>query len=207
VSKKNMMKRRPVNEGDILKRLSAGLSEEEIRRVLAGALNSLDQAGVDRLLRRLGSETGTALRRVLDADNSKHSPVPGRAKIKEEWEQAWADWNSQIAEASDREGDYVIQEHHWEQPYFDPLSVTNDLEPIAARMRKLLPRVFDENIDPDFSFAQAVQESIEEIKSGPADGIDPFAYEVFALGPEVTACLIDWEWRSAPAEEDGFSVC
>ena len=197
MSKKKMMKRRPVNEGDILKRLSAGLSEEEIRRVLAGALNSLDQAGVDRLLRRLGSETGTALRRVLVADNSKHSPVPGRAKIKEEWEQAWADWNSRIAEASDSEGDYVIQEHHWEEPYFDPLSVTHDLEPIAARMRKLLPRVFDENIDPDFSFAQAVQESIEEIKSGLADGMDPFAYEVFALGPEVTACLIDWEWRSA----------
>ena len=75
MSKKKMMKRRPVNEGDILKRLSAGLSEEEIRRVLAGALNSLDQAGVDRLLRRLGSETGTALRRVLDADNSKHKRV------------------------------------------------------------------------------------------------------------------------------------
>jgi hypothetical protein len=56
-------------------------------------------------------------------------------------------------------------------------------------MRKLLPSVFDENIDPDFSFAQAVEESIEDIKSGLADGMDPFAYEVFALGPEVTACL------------------
>lgn len=58
MSKKKMMKRRLVNEGDILKRLSAELSEEEIRRVLAGALNSLDQAGVDRLVRRLGSEKG-----------------------------------------------------------------------------------------------------------------------------------------------------
>jgi hypothetical protein len=160
-------------------------------------LNSLDQAGVDRLLQQVGSETGTALRRVLDADNSKHSPVPGRAKIKEEWEQAWADWNSRIAEASDSEGDYIVQEHHWEEPYFDPQSVTHDLEPIAARMRKLLPRVFDENIDPDFSFAQAVQEAIEEIESGLPDWMDPFAYEGFGLGPEVTACLIDWEWRGA----------
>ena len=49
MSKKKMMKSRPVNEGDILKRLSAGLSEEEIRRILAGALHSLDQADVDRL--------------------------------------------------------------------------------------------------------------------------------------------------------------
>jgi hypothetical protein len=198
VSKKTtMMKSRPVNEAEILKRLSAGLSKEEIRRILAGALNSLDQPGVDRLLQRVGSETGTALRRVLDADNSKRPIVPGRAKIKEEWEQAWADWDSRIAEASDSEGDYVIHEHHWEEPYFDPQSVTHDLEPIAARMRKLLPPVFDENIDPDFSFAQAVQDGIEEIESGLPDWMDPFANAGFGLGPEVTAALIDWEWRSA----------
>src|SRR5260370_25012254 len=104
------MKRRPVNEGDILKRLSAGLSEEEIRRVLAGALNSLDQAGVDRLLRRLGvgPQTGTALRRVLDAGNSQHSPAPRKAQIREQWGQTWADLNSRSSQASDSEGAYLI---------------------------------------------------------------------------------------------------
>jgi hypothetical protein len=195
--KKKTMKSRSENEADILQRLSDGLSKEEIQRVLAGALNSLDQAGVDRLLRRLGSETETALRRILDADNSKQPAVPGRAKIKEAWEQAWEDWDCRIAEACASEGDYVIHEHHWEEPYFDPQSVTSDLEPIAVRVRKLLPRVFEENIDPDFSFAQAVQESVEEIESSLAEWMDPFAYEGFVLGPEATACLIDWEWRSA----------
>jgi hypothetical protein len=197
VIKKMMMKSRSVSEGVILKRLSAGLSAEEIRRVLAGALNLLDQTGVDSLLERLGSETGTALRRVLGADNSKIPPVPSRAKIKEEWKQAWDDWDSRIAQACDSEGDDVIQEHHWEEPYFDPQSVADDLEPIAARMKKLLPHVFDENIDPNFSFAQAVQDSMEEIKLGQPDWMDPFANEGFGLGPEATACLIDWEWRVA----------
>ena len=186
-----------LNEGEILKRLSTGLSEKEIQRVLAGALTSLDQAGVDRLLRQVGPETGATLHRLLKPDDSKHPPVPGTAKVKEEWDRAWEDWNDRITEACRQEGDYVIQEHHWEAPYFDPLSVTHDLEPIAARMRKLLPRVFDENIDPDFSFAQAVQEDIEEINSSLPDWMDPFANEGFGLGPEATACLIDWEWRSA----------
>jgi hypothetical protein len=121
---------------------------------------------VARLLRRVGPETSKALRRALDADNAKKPPVPGRAKIKEEWDEAWTDWNARIADASDSEGKYVIQENHWEAPYFDPTSVTLDLEPIAARMRKLLPRVFDANIAPHFSFAQAVRESMEEIASG-----------------------------------------
>ena len=198
--KKKMAKRRRVSEEDILKRLSAGLSSEELRRVLAGALNSLDQTGVDSLLKRLGSETGTALRRVLDADKSKHPLIAGRAKIKEEWKQAWEDWDSRIAQACDSEGDDVIQEHHWEEPYFDPQSVAYDLEPIAARMKKLLPRVFDENIDPNLSFAQAVRESMEEIKFGQPDWMDPFANEGFGLGPEATACLIDWEWRMARSQ-------
>jgi hypothetical protein len=82
VSKKNM-KSRPVNEGDVLKRLSAGLSPEEIRHVLAGALKSLGPAGVDRLLKRVGSETGAALRGALGAGDSTQPPSPGRAKIKE----------------------------------------------------------------------------------------------------------------------------
>jgi hypothetical protein len=102
------MKIRPENEADILNRLSAGLSEQEIRRVLAGALNSLDHAGVDRLLKRVGNETAAALRRILHRDSSKRPPVPGKAKIKEEWEKAWDEWNSLIAEASHEEGQYEV---------------------------------------------------------------------------------------------------
>ena len=48
-------------------------------------------------------------------------------------------------------------------------------------------------MDPDFSFAEAVQNSIEEIESGLPDWMDPFANEGFVLGPEATACLIEWE--------------
>ncbi|MBI2291345.1 MAG: hypothetical protein HYU73_13620, partial [Betaproteobacteria bacterium] len=113
-------KTRVVNEQEILKRLSTGLSEEEIQRVLAVALTSLDESGVDRLLKQVGPETSAALRRVLDADNSRRPPVPGKAKVKEEWERAWEDWDARIAEACDSEGEYVIREHHWEEPYFDP---------------------------------------------------------------------------------------
>ena len=191
------MKNRPGAETEILKRLSAGLSQEEIQRVLAGALNSLDQAGVDRLLQGVGRETGAALRRILDVDNPKQPPLPGKAKVKEEWERTWEDWDARIAEACDSEGNYVIHEHHWEEPYFDPLSVTHDLEPIAARMRKLLARVFEENIDPEFSFAETVRDNVKDIDSSLPDYMDPFGNEGFGLGPEATSGLIDWEWRVA----------
>jgi len=81
----NKMKSKSIHEQEILYRLSAGLSKKEIQRVLAGALNSLDQAGIDRLLQGLGSDTGAALRRILADDNPKQPPVPGKAKVKEDW--------------------------------------------------------------------------------------------------------------------------
>jgi hypothetical protein len=75
VSKQKMKSRVGNEEEDILNRLSAGLSRGEIQRVLAGALKSLDHAGVDRLLKRVGAETGAALRRALGAGNSKQRPA------------------------------------------------------------------------------------------------------------------------------------
>ena len=186
-----------MTERDVLKRLSDGLSEGEIQRVLAEALVSLDQDGLKRLAEKLGPETGATLLRALKGGGGKQAPVAGVAKVKQEWDRAWAEWNALIMEACDEEGDYVIQEHDWEQPYFDPLSVTHDLEPIAAKMRKLLPRVFDENLDPDFSFSEAVKDSVEEIGSSLPDWMDPFESEGFGLGPEATKCLLDWEWRCA----------
>ena len=142
-------------EKAILDRLSAGLSEEEIQRVLAGALSTLGSGGIARLSAKLGPDTGAALRRAMQSSTKKVPPKPGPAKVLQEWKRAWRDWGGVISEACDEEGKYVVQEHHWEEPYFDPLSVTEDLEPIAARMAALLPRVFDEDLDPDCSFAEA----------------------------------------------------
>ena len=184
------------NEKEVLGRLSAGLSEEEIQRVLAGALSTLGREGLDSLAAKLGPDTGPALRRALQSSSKNASPLPGPAKVIQDWKQAWADWDRVIGEACDEDGKYVLQEHHWEEPCFDPLSVTGDLEPIAARMSVLLPRVWDENLDSDFSFAEAVVESMDEIASSLPDWMPPFDCEGFCLGPEATACLIEWEQRT-----------
>ncbi|MDO8806701.1 MAG: hypothetical protein Q7R35_19990 [Elusimicrobiota bacterium] len=188
-------------EKEILDRLSAGLSEEELQRVLAGALSTLGSKGLGSLAARLGPDTGAALCRALQSYPGNASPNPGPAKVVQEWNRAWEDWDKVISEACDEEGDYVIREHHWEQPYFDPLSVTGALEPIAARMAALLPRVFEEGLDTDFSFAEAVAESVDEIASSLPEWISPFDNEDFCLGPKATGCLLEWELRSCRRED------
>ena len=191
-------------EKAILDRLWAGLSEEEIQRVLAGALSTLGKEGIGRLSAKLGPDTGAALRRAMQSSPKKVPPKPGPAKVLQEWKRAWRDWGGVISEACDEEGKYVVQEHHWEEPYFDPLSVTEDLEPIAARMAALLPRVFDEDLDPDCSFAEAAAESIDEIESSLPEWISPFDNEGFCLGPKATGCLVEWEARNC--RRDGQSL-
>ncbi|MFH1723326.1 MAG: hypothetical protein ABII00_01770 [Elusimicrobiota bacterium] len=189
---------------ELLKSLSAGLSEKEIERVLAGALSTLGAKGIERLAGRLGPDTGAALRRTLRARGKKRPPVPGPSKILQEWERAWKDWDGRISEAVYEEGDYIVKDNDWEEPYLDFYSLTNDLEPIAARMSELLPRVFDEDLDPDFDFAEAVAECVDEIGSGLPDWMCPFDQGDFELGPKATKCFIEWEWRSA--QRDGKST-
>lgn len=68
----------------------------------------------------------------------KARPSPGGAKIREEWEKAWAKWEDCVAESGDEHGRYLVREHHWEEPYLDGSSLAQDLEPIAAGMREIL---------------------------------------------------------------------
>ncbi len=84
-------------ERALLDLLSHGLSEEEIKRVLACALLALDERGRDRLFGRLGAETGPTLRRPLASRATSRTttpPAPGSAKIREEWDKAWSAWEA-----------------------------------------------------------------------------------------------------------------
>ena len=65
-------------EGALLALLTHGLSEDEIRRVVACALLALDERGRDRLVATLGRETGGTLHRLLGSRLSSSSPSVAR---------------------------------------------------------------------------------------------------------------------------------
>jgi len=194
-------------ERALLELLSHGLSEDEIQRVLACALLALDERGRDRLLVRLGEGTGGTLRRLLASRGRSRTtaqPSPGGAKVREEWEKAWDEWEACVAESGDEDGRYVVREHHWEEPYLDGSSLAQDLEPIAAQMRKILERVMDEGLASEFSFLTAIKDLDAEIGSGLPEWMDPSSGDGCLLGSEVTGCLLEWEWRAR--RRDGRSA-
>lgn len=86
--------------------------------MLVCALLALDERGRDRLLAQLGEETGGTLRRLLASRGRSRTtaqPSPGNAKIREEWEKAWDEWEACVAESGDENGRYIVREHHSEE--------------------------------------------------------------------------------------------
>ena len=69
-------------------------------------------------------------------------------------------------------------------------------------MRKLIPRVLSEGIDPEFSFLAAIVETTGDLGSGLPEWMLRFRDgDDFGPGPEVTSCLLEWEF--AAVHRDG----
>jgi len=172
--------------------LPAALTTDEIVRALAAALVTLKQGDRARLIERLGRETGATLNKVLENTRSERKMregCTGNAKVLQDWNRAWSDWSQRISAAGMESGPYLYQDHHWEEPYFDPSSLAGDLEPIARRIRKLVPRVIKGGLAPDFDMAEAFVDDIEDIVSSLPEWV---LFEEFEFGPEATHCLLDW---------------
>jgi hypothetical protein len=76
-----------------------------------------------------------------------------------------------------------------------------DLEQIAGRMHKLLARVWDEDLDPELSFADAIAAAALEIGTGLPEWIQPV--DAGQFGRQTTGCLLEWQWRTAQREGVG----
>jgi hypothetical protein len=78
------------------KALKAALSAEELSLATTGALLSLDDAGRQRLLERLGPQTAEALRPLLfvseEGQSASAAPKAGKAEVLEDWEGLWSEW-------------------------------------------------------------------------------------------------------------------
>ena len=92
------------------------------------------------------------LQQILEPETGLEQQRPGKDKIRQEWEHLWSDWNDCVFESESEDGRYVIQEAHWEPPFFDTTALADGLERIAAKMRELVPPVVDEGLDPELSF-------------------------------------------------------
>ncbi|MBI4864134.1 MAG: hypothetical protein HY815_28340 [Candidatus Riflebacteria bacterium] len=193
----------------LLALLCDGLSEEELGAVMAGALLVMDGTAIEKLIDRLGAQTGSTLQSILvafrdDQPAQKPEKRVGGKKTLQEWLRAWEEWDGCVSESSDEDGKYNCQDHHWEEPYLDTASLAEDIDKIADRLRPLAARVFAEALAPEFSMADAYVETVDEIGSGLPEYMDPWQGDGFSFGREATLMLLQWE--SAASRKKGEPV-
>jgi hypothetical protein len=134
------------------------------------------------------------------------------AKFSQTWSELWREWNEIILEASQDEGKYIVQERHWEEPYFDNYTFVEDLEAICAsqqrfaiatKMQPLVKTAFDNNFSYDDGFAVNLLEAESDISDGIPDWMG--IHDGIHLEAAITHCLLEWEWLLVHEQgQDGF---
>ncbi len=128
---------------------------------------------------------------------TKSRPVSHKRTI-EYWNSLWRHWHGILADVGNEKGKYAVQDHHWEEPYFDGSDFTSDLEPIARNMLSLIDDVYTSVEDPDL-FVEALEAIEASIASYPewmgVEYGEPCELEKYA-----TSCVLKWIWSGLQHE-------
>ena len=158
----------------------------------AGNLESL----MDDFMRVDPDMAGTVdevLKGVRTKANGKTKTRPvSHKRTMEYWNSLWRHWHEILADVGNEEGKYAVQDHHWEEPYFDGSHFASDLEPIARDMLGLIDDVYISVGDPELFV-----EALEDIEAGIASYPEWMGVEYgepCELENYTTRCVLRWLW-------------
>jgi hypothetical protein len=147
------------------------LTSEQIAGLLTVVSASTDLNIYMEKFEKIDPDMATTVKKILATDQDsasrgKTGRLTSLQRTMEHWFSLWRNYDGIISEVGDEEGKYAVQDHHWEEPYFDGGSLALDLEPIAEDMLTLMEDVYDEVDDPDL-FLKALEEIDNQIGSYP----------------------------------------
>jgi hypothetical protein len=150
-------------------RLFAALTHNEIAHLLEVLLGTLSPDMLENVLDQLQPDTRHTVQTLLipsdtaDTTQEIHTPSVSLAKSEQTWSALWQEWGNIVDEAAQEDGTYLVQERHWEEPYFDSTTFVHDLERVAQQMRPLLRIAFENAFVPAHSFIEALMEADADI--------------------------------------------
>ncbi len=196
--KKEKNKKSKADNSNIGKILIDCLTKEQLAQLLDFLIDIGNISGYKKKLKELSPDLAETISRVFDLRTEKNKSVPilerlvSDEKNLENWSLLWDEWKSIVSEVGDEEGEYVIQEKHWEAPFFDGYALAEDLEKIGEEMFPLIEQTYALVKQPELFF-EAIEELDSEISSYPGwmgnnDGC--------LLGKKVSQCVLKWFWLS-----------
>ena len=131
-------------------------------------------------------------------DRKTERRLASHKRTMEYWNSLWRHWREIVAEVGDEEGKYAVQDHHWEEPYFDGSFFASDLEPIARDMLGLIDDVYKSVEDPEL-FTEALDDIEQNIASYP-EWMGVEYGEPSELEKNATLCVLKWLWSGLQHE-------
>lgn len=182
----------------------AALTQQEIADLLDILFATLPPDLHQQVLEQIPDDTRQTLEHILsspiaeeETKETAERPV-SLAKLAETWSALWNQWYDIVIEAAQEEGDYIVQEEHWEAPYFDEYGLVEDLEKVATKMLPLVETAYVNRFDPDMGFGAAIADAETEISSGLPDWIE--IVNGLGLQRNLTLCFLTWERLLADEE-------
>lgn len=184
------------------------LTQQEIAQlieVLFGVLSPELQA---QAIAQLSPDTQQTVQQILAPPSTVQptqvsvTQTTSLAKQAQTWSELWQDWQAIVEEAGDEAGRYIVQEAHWEPPYFDATTFSEDLEKIAAQMQPLLLTAFEHQFTPNRGFATALLAAESAVSNGLEDWME--LTDGLCLEHHLTHCLLQWELLTA--QQQGQNV-
>ncbi|NET61050.1 MAG: hypothetical protein F6K47_34470 [Symploca sp. SIO2E6] len=185
-------------------RLLAGLTQQEVAQLLDALFRVMLPELQAQAIAQLSPDTQKTVWQLLslpqthESTQTNNNQTVSLAKQAQTWSKLWKNWDKIVSEASKEEGKYIAQEAHWEPPYFDAITFTEDLETVAGKMLPLLPTAFEHEFTPDCNFVTALLEAEAEVAVGlPEWDI----FEGLFIERQLTHCVLQWEWLTVQAQE------
>lgn len=194
--------RKKTGPDSIGRQITESLSKEQVLQLLGVTFSTLDQKAREQIYGALDDDIEECLRRVISPSGrtpaqSQTAKLKSTKKIVEMWNEMWGELDSIIFNIGDEEGPYIIQDHHWESPYFDGSSAASDVEIIAVNMRELVDAAF--KLVPEKGFCPFLEEIGSAILCLP-DWMGASENEGLALEKNATYLVLRWEWLACLQE-------
>jgi hypothetical protein len=182
----------------------AALTQNEIAHLLEVLIGTLSPDMLENVLEQLQPDTRHTVQTILvpldpsHPTQEKQAPSASLAKLEQTWSALWKEWDNIVNEAAREDGNYLVRERHWEEPYFDSTSFVSDLEQVAKQMQPLLRTAFENEFVPATSFIDALLEADADIMAALPEWI--YLDDGYYLDEHMTTCLLEWEWLEVQEE-------
>ncbi|WP_019502349.1 hypothetical protein [Pseudanabaena sp. PCC 6802] len=196
---------------DLADRLLNALAQSEVAQLIDALFQVLPPQLQEQAIAQLSPNTQQVIKQILalpPTDRPAQTNAPTEqtvslAKQAQIWSELWQDWDAIVEEAAQEEGKYIVQEEHWEPPYFDATTFNEDLEKLADKMLPMVQIAFEHGFTPDRSFVAALLDAEADILTSIPDWME--ITDGIYLERQLTHCALQWEWLTIQQQgQDAF---